>query len=324
MKPHPFLRPEVVALSRKRYELSITSDWRYPHFMLFLQLSPSYRLARLISTGEVDPRAVALPRDFPSVEKTYRAFGDLTRTYFWRWWITTAQYQFGVSVKPEPKVLFKFDLNQQPSDTDIGRAREALNEYLFVDRPAQSNPATLIAALPIHGDRKSMVRVFNKLLGPIYGTDKLPVRVVPYSLIHNKIREPTLLKALRVVRARAAAAATGEKKKKRLFVIGNLLKVSARNATDERTSPVDAKVQRRHMEILTSRQLHNAYLLAENAARGRFPSFDPLPNDPARPKFDYAVMHREAKSRLRWMKTELEKLKALQAARSKGARQRKD
>ena len=316
---HAFLRPAAVALSRKRYELSITSDWRYPHFMLFLQLSPSYRLARLISTGKIDRRAVTLPNDFDKVEKTYLAFGDLTRTYFWRWWISTAQFQFGVSVKPETKLLLKLDLHQHSSSVDISRAKEALKDYLFVDRPAQSDPATLIAALPIHGDRRSMVRAFNKLLSSIYGTGKKPVRAVPYSMIQNKIRETTLLKALRVVRARAAAATASDKKLKRLFVIGNDKDVSPKNTTSKETASVDAN-RKRHMEILTSRQLHNAYLLAENAARGRFPCLDRLPDDPARPKFDYAAMHREAKSRLLWMKAELDNLKALQAARAKAAK----
>jgi hypothetical protein len=217
-------------------------------------------------------------------------------------------------------LLLKLDLHQQSSSLDVGRAQEALKDYLFVDRPAQSDPATLIAALPIHGDRKSMVRAFNKLLSPIYGTDKKPVRAVPYSVIQNKIRETTLLKALRVVRARGAAAAAGDKKLKRLFVIGNDKDVSPKNKTNEQTASVDAKDQKRHMAILTSRQLHNAYLLAENAARGRFPCLDRLPDDPARPKFDYAAMHRDAKSRLRWMKAELEKLKALRAARSRAGR----
>jgi hypothetical protein len=64
------------------------------------------------------------------------------------------------------------------------------------------------------------------------------------------------------------------------------------------------------MEILTSRHLHRAYLLAENAARAKFPSLDPLPPDTARPGFDYFQLNRQMRAYIKWAEAEIARLEA--------------
>lgn len=304
-------RPQVlanaIAVSRKRHELSVTSDWRYPRFLDFLQISPSYRLAHLLATDRLKRKRLALPADFSVVEQTYAAFGDVTRTYFWDWWLKAAQYQFGVSLKPEAKVLLKLDLKHEPSADDIEKAKSELSDYLYVDRPAQGNQALMVIALPVHTDRKTMLKAFERLLDENYGSQQKPVGVAPYSIIRNKMRESTLKVALKVLRARAALP------NERLFVIGNRTNVSPAQATTDlkqRTRGEDSD-KRKKMEILTSRHLHRAYLLAENAARGRFPSLDPLPNDPHRPSFDYKQLQSQFKEYLKWGEAEKVRLVGL-------------
>jgi hypothetical protein len=301
---------KLAAISRKRHELSITSDWRYPRFLDFLQISPSYRLAHLLAVGKVKRRGLKLPADFAEVELTYAAFGDVTRTYFWDWWLKTAQYQFGASLKPEAKVLLKLNLKQEPSVDDIEKAKSELADYLYVDRPAQGNQALMVVALPVHTDRKTMLKAFEKLLDANYGSQQKPVGVAPYSIIRNKMRENTLMVALKVLRARAALP------NERLFVIGHKTKVSPANEiTDfDRRARGEYSNERKQMEILTSRHLHRAYLLAENAARGRFPSLDPLPDDPNRPPFDYKQLNAQFRAFLKWGELEKGKLKQLSNA----------
>ena len=246
-----------------------------------------------------------LPADFSDVEKTYAAFGDVTRTYFWDWWLKAAQYQFGVSLKPEAKVLLKLDLKSQPSDEDIETAKSQLADYCYIDRPAQGNQALMVVALPVHTDRKTMLKAFERLLDENYGTKQKPVGVAPYSIIRNKMRESTLKVALKVLRARAALP------NERLFVIGNKTNIAPYHAiTDlkQRIRGADSH-SRMNMEILTSRHLHRAYLLAENAARGRFPTLDPLPNDPKRPQFDYKQLQLQFKEYLKWGEAEKKRLK---------------
>jgi len=63
------------------------------------------------------------------------------------------------------------------------------------------------------------------------------------------------------------------------------------------------------MAIVTSRQLQRALILAENAARGKFPSFDAVA------PVDFNVMELRSSIILHrdWMKAELARLKAILA-----------
>ncbi len=265
--------------------------------------------------GKVKRRGLALPADFADVERTYAAFGDVTQTYFWDWWLKTAQYQFGVSLKPEAKVLLKLNLKHEPSAEDIDKAKSELADYLYIDRPAQGNQALMVVAFPVHTDRKTMLKAFERLLDESYGTQQKSVGVAPYSIIRNKMREQTLKVALKVLRARAALP------NERLFVIGNKTNVSPAQLTSNermRTRGEDSD-KRKKMEILTSRHLHRAYLLAENAARGRFPTLDPLPDDPNRLQFDYKELQQQFKIYLKWGEAEKARLKAIAAKRVKGS-----
>ena len=55
------------------------------------------------------------------------------------------------------------------------------------------------------------------------------------------------------------------------------------------------------LENMTSRLIRKAYRLAENAARGRFPSLDPLLAAPSRPKFDYEALHKAHEKHRKWL-----------------------
>jgi hypothetical protein len=141
-----------------------------------------------------------------------------------------------------------------------------------VDRPAYGLPATVLVAVPLHGDQKALQRELSKLLDEATNTLGEDIPITPFQFERNKIRSLTLTTAMRVLRARAALP------DKRLFVVGNRAKVSLSNVTEEKATRKDRSIAdaRRSMEILTSRWLHRGYLLAENAARGRFPSLEPL------------------------------------------------
>ena len=56
------------------------------------------------------------------------------------------------------------------------------------------------------------------------------------------------------------------------------------------------------MEIVTARHLQRAYIIAENAARGRFPCLEPLLEDPARPVFDYPQIGQQLREYIVWGK----------------------
>ena len=298
-------------LSREKYELSVVADWRYRQFFSFLQISPSYRLAHLIALGELDRAAQPLPSDFEVVEATYKAFGDVSRTYFWDWWLEKAQYQFGVSAAPKAKALLRVDMRQPVTEEMIAATHGELDELVLVDGPAQGSLATLVLAIPLQNDRKALLKEVAQLIEAAYGKEREQQGIAPYHMVRNKMREQTLIMAMRVLRARAA------RPRDKLFVIGNLTNVSPAHWSDAKLKRDKVEANKReNMEILTSRHLHRAYLLAENAARAKFPSLDPLPPDTARPSFDYVQLNRQLKSYIKWAEGEVARLKARQKRRT--------
>ena len=299
---------ELMAISRNRYELQITADWRYEQFFNFLQVSPSYRLAHLIATAKVDKLAVKRPKDFAVVEKTYEAFGDVWEIVFWTWWIKRAQYQFGISVTPTVHAIATVQVGAEVSKDAVAKAQDELEQYLLADRLAEGKPASLIVAVPLHGDRRKILNQFSEMLDKFYKPTEHQCGIAHYQVNRNKIREQTLKNARRVLRARAALP------KKPLFVIGNKSKIAPAYETDEK-KPLRNDECRRLMEILTSRQLHRAYLYAEHAARGNFPCLDPLPKDNKRPDFNYISLHRQLKAQIRWLASEIAKFDRVDAVR---------
>ena len=303
---------EAVALSQKKYELAVVADWRYRRFYEFLQLSPSYRLANLIAQGKLDRSECVLPTDFELVEATYSAFGDVTRTIFWDWWLKTAQYQFGVSATPRAKSLLRVEMRKEVDDDMIRSTHDQLDEFVLVDRPAQGNLATLVIAIPLQNDRKALLKDISRLIDEAYGKGAAQSGIAPWHMIKNKMREQTLIQARKVVLGRAA------RPKAKLFVIGNITNVSPANWSDEKLKRDKVEANKReNMEILTSRHLHRAYILAENAARGRFPSLDPLPSDRNRPNFDFVELQNQFKAYMRYLESEVLKAKVKIANRAK-------
>ena len=293
----------LIEISRKRYELQIKADWRYPQFFDFLQVSPSYRLAHRLATGTLKRNEVELPSDFEVVENTYKAFGAVWEIDFWKWWIDRAQYQFGISVTPSVRKVTSVDLGNEISDSAISNAKTELEQYLLADRLAEGMPASIVVGVPLHGERKQIIKQFSKMLDNVYKASTHQRSIAPYQVTRNKIREKTLKDALRVLRAKSALP------NKPLFVIGNRSKIAPAYETDE-NKRLRNDERRRLMEILTSRQLHRAYLLSEHAARGSFPCLDSLPDDVTRPAFDYVVLKRQFKEYIAWIRKELSKLKS--------------
>ena len=107
------------------------------------------------------------------------------------------------------------------------------------------------------------------------------IAVALHSMLKNKVREASVVKALRTARERVAHP------DEPLWRIGNRAQVSPLHVTASRADAMDGEIRdkRRIMAILASRELQRAYRLVEHAARGRFPCLDALKPDPYRPVF---------------------------------------
>jgi hypothetical protein len=299
-------------LSLDRHDIEIALDWRYQSFFDYLQVSPSYRLAHLVAAGRLQKGSQPLPADFEKVQKTYDAFGSVYRTYFGEWWLRTAQYRFGVSAKPKPRTLLRVSHREEVSPADLERLQEALDGYISAQRPSEGLPATLIVAIPISKDRARAIRDIKAAIDKEFGNEKEPVGVMSFKLLENKIRERTLDIAMRVLLARTNGSG------KKLYQVGNHTKIAPQYWTDEtRRRRDEDEDKRRKMEIVTARHLRRAYLFAENAARGRFPSLENLPADPAQPAFDYPILRKQLWDYVHWGRQYTADIRAKRTAQKK-------
>ena len=297
--------------SRRDHGLAVELDWRYPQLFDYLQVSPSYRLAHLIATGRLVRDARPLPADFDEVERTYAAFGSVYRCFFSEWWIKTAQFRFGASAKPKVRGFMKLTHGEKVDAMRAKRIGARVEQYLAEQRPTEGLPAAVLVAIPVSHDRRRMLRAVAAMIERELGPEREQKGVVEAKLIDNKIRERTLITAMQVLQARAAVP------HEKLYRIGNHLRIAPRYWTDpNRPRSDDQDVNRRLMEIVTARQLKRAYLLAENAARGRFPSLDPLPPDPARPSFDYVALSKQYASYIAWGRKHIAAMKERRVAKT--------
>jgi hypothetical protein len=295
----------LAEISFDRYSIEVEVDWRYPAFFDWLQLSPSYRLAHLIAQQEVNRAEVALPKDFSVVERTYAAFGDVYRTYFGEWWFKRAQYEFGVSAAPKPAALLSLPYRQVETPDSIPSALAALARYLKSQRHTEGLPSTIVIAIPVSGNRHRILNEVSALIERELPPASQAVCQPAFTLANNRVRERTLLNAGKVLRAQIAAPSA------RLFQVGNGTRLFKQYWTDPaRPRSEGQSEKRRLMEIEVSRHLLRAYWLAENAARGRFPSIAPLPDDPNRPRFNYTALNKQLWSYIEWGNKRVAKIKA--------------
>jgi hypothetical protein len=266
---------------RERYEAAVSRDWRFRQCFEALVLSPSYRLAHEIASGAIRRPSRGLPRDFPQVEETYKAFGPVHDMTFADWWEEYGQYLFGVAIEPELEVFTSFAFMEEPTGDQLDALYRRIEDYLVIERPTLGPLTTLIMAVPIHPNKQAMMQAFWQLISAAYGKREQPQRVALHSMLKNKVREASVVKALRTARERVAHP------DEPLWRIGNRAQVSPLHVTASRADAMDGEVRdkRRVMAILASRELQRAYRLVEHAARGRFPCLDALKPDPHRPVF---------------------------------------
>ena len=262
----------------REHGLKVPVDFRYEYFFDFLRLSQSYWLAHQYKNGLIEPKKVKFPKDFDQVLKTYEAFGDVTKSDFPKWWIENAQYQFGIKSDPRGSLLLKLGVKEPGSNDKIEEATVKLKQYLDEERPTQGNRAMVVIALPIYSNRVVMKYEFDRLLNESQLPLVEPREIYPYHLLNNKVRTDMMDAAYRTTLYRA------EHKDKKLFDIGMEMDISAPLNIEE----YNYEDRKRGVESMTSRLLRKAHRLAENAARGVFPSIEQNPN--SKTTFDWDIL----------------------------------
>jgi hypothetical protein len=268
----------------------------------FLRLSPSYALAREqvldgLNQKQIEQKLFAmyetaatkltaankatLLKDFELVQNTYAEFGDVYTIDFDDWWLKTGADLFGFDYeRPRITKIAQLAKDEAYSETPA----DQLDAYLKTDRVKQGMPSSLILALPLGVPKRTLMMELSRLI------DKTNIAVPPKAqkakraLSKQRLRSKPLFMYIKLLMYKSASPSAA------LWKLGVRAKVSAKHSED---MALDTKVssknidQRLNLTVLTSRALRKAKLIAENAARGVFPSTDPREH----PEFDWDAVY---------------------------------
>lgn len=248
-------------------EVDVLPDWRYHLVVPYMRLSRSHLAVRDKYRGiKVDKSA--LPKDEELVLQVADGFdvlsveadddgGDQTQ-----WWERAGKYLYGYQ-------------NQIPSVTHLfAEANEAMRVRvggLGYPSLALNVPFTLTMTEAISQIRR-LFKMYEQDPELHFGMDLPDSYIAHVKLELSRLRQDTLVKGV--------AALTMHREGLPLWQIGNKLELSLGSVFDEKlmhTMDQDVLADKKKvLSIMARRLIKTAALVAENAARGRFPSDKPF------------------------------------------------
>jgi len=267
-----------------------------------LALSPSYELARRYrsSNGKL-ARADRdrLPADFDKVLEIYDDFGDVQTIFFRDWWITRGIKLLGSrGDKPQAEFLFKAKQGIRPGRDLIDRV-----SWFFSTVWTEANqPDAMVIAVPLGIGRQKALREVKRLIDR-HAVDLHEPPPPKYVLADKDMHMQSIIDAVRVLYVRAA------KPDFKLWQIGVSAEISKSYSkqfdVNKTKRNANNSEELRSLEMMTSRKLRQARRLAENAARGIFPSM----NEPDHMvDFEPKELQTMIASQLKWRKAESKRL----------------
>ena len=244
--------PRLISLGAD-YEqagVSVKSDLRYDLVCDYLKLSPSYEAVMRHLAKQKSP--YPLPKDSKVVAKIVNNFGAIYKMREADWWEKIGMGLYGISA-PLPSVKVNGVLDKQN--------KELKNEWRGVN--------SVVAELPLNLTPPQALKQLRKQLADYQFSAALPKQTAPlYQLSNSKLRIDTLQNGLTALRL--------YKKGLPLWKIGNDLRlIPAQSFIESQAGEIleDELGDRKELlSIAASRLIRCAALVAENAARGRFPS----------------------------------------------------
>ena len=232
----------------------VAPDWRYDLIYHYFIASPSYQAVERDLLGQKSP--YPLPKDYKLVAKIIQDFGPLYKMREVSWWRETGMHLYGIKA-PAPKAK------------GIGLLNDDHNE-LVVNKSAYDS---LVVDFPLSMTVSDAVKQFKKIAEEFDFIKSTPKTLKPkYQLEKIKLRERNLRLGL--------DALSFYSKKMPLWQIGNELNLVPSKTFNQKL--LDSKNAYKYsenkeiMSIAASRLIKNAALVAENAARGRFPNNRPF------------------------------------------------
>lgn len=269
----------------------------------FLRISPSYALAHQIKNSSIKgnqkrklildlyndgyseltkSQEQAIIDDFEKVLKTYDDFGDVTTIDFEDWWINRGIHIFGSPYeKPIPMKIAGIAKNESYEPL----FDKALKKYFEITLKNQGQPPSIIIGIPLGLPKRVLMQRIAKLIdNEQFPVQNKAIRTIK-PLAVQRLRSAPLFIMLRLLMAKA------QHENWPLWRLGLHVKVSNKfskldiQVGKKRLQDADAKV---NLNVLTSRYLLKAKLVAENTARGEFPSSKKV----HLPKYDFEDIYK--------------------------------
>jgi hypothetical protein len=279
----------------------------------YLRISPSYELARQIIKDGLDPNAAKEPIDsFELVLKTFDDFKDVWRVrpsivYDW-----TEKNLFKATLfDPKVREIASIPAMESGNHEQIN---DTLIEYLDKLRPNSGMHGSLILAIPPQLSKRDLLVQISNLLNDFNrinnkNDENMSKPRAKYECQVSKLREAAIRQSFEAVMVRA------QNPDWPIWKIGvelNLHPTAAQEITkaeslhdtipanrkrlDKDDNAAGAKVL---MNSLVSRCFKRAFLIAENAAKGKFPCVDPIldaKGNKIEAHFDYVVINKKLKA----------------------------
>jgi hypothetical protein len=234
------------------------ADWRYELLVDYLKLSPSYSL---VCRDEKTPiNANERPKDWKLLMATFADFGNVHKIRESQWWASKGRSLFGIkAVKSETFVVGLSEKNFIAND-----------DYEIADQiwQSMSKPETLVIAIPLNQSKFQVMKQFREIIKATDFKSHASSIEPKYKLQSSKLREFTLAHGITALKA--------YKRGKQLWEIGYQLELSPASVLNIEQGR-DVAIAKSYLQIQASKLVHKAELIAENAARGRFPSDKAFP-----------------------------------------------
>ncbi|ALR21894.1 hypothetical protein [Sphingobium baderi] len=242
--------------------------WAAELWFKFLQISPSYELARKYRAGELTGTE-ALPADFKAVLAVYDDLGDVQTLSDER---LDRQYRFMGHFGSQPNTaqlgIVRHDSPERASDVMDG-----LEGYLGHQWIAEGKPSAVIAAIPLGMSKAAIMKQIEAMLdGLMPDTHILADGSPKYQAAAKRNDLPSVDRYYNVLRIKAA------RPKLKNWQIGVMAKLSEAHKkehlkTRSARPDYDPTKDRNTLKELTSRAVGRGHMIAENAARGIFPDY---------------------------------------------------
>jgi hypothetical protein len=257
-------RFELQGSSWEESGLFAASDWRYEALVDYLKLSPSYKLvcewAR--KGSKVIPKNA--PKDWKQLVKTYEDFGDDWRISESRWWDSRGKALFGIKAAKAQT----FAIGHSDETALINSKIAAQSQNTWQD---MGTPECLVLAIPTNQTKQMALKQINAIVRAGNFVSTKPKLIKPkYELIRSKLREPTIKLGIMALKMYQFGSP--------LWLIGNRLALSpAHHIKLDDEGILDANElnlaeKKIRLQILASKLVAKAELIAENAARGLYPT----------------------------------------------------